>query len=88
VVDCDRLLGQEHRVPVGVAGHEAADPHALGRLCHRSLQDPAFENRPVGTAVSNRRQVIEVPDVVEACFVSDAPDGTKRLDRSVLPRQL
>jgi hypothetical protein len=66
VVDRDRKLGQHDRVAVGVAGDHAADAHALGRLGHGCLQGPALVDRPVGAGGPDRRQVVEVPEVVEA----------------------
>ena len=85
VVDRDCLLGQQHGVPVRVPGHQAADAHPFGRLRHSGLQGPALEDGPVGTAVADRCKVVEVPYVVEACFVGDPPDRAKGFDGGVLP---
>src|SRR5207245_1568138 len=79
---------QQRRVAIGVGGDEASDAHSLGGLGHRRLQRPALVDRAVSGGAANRRQVVEVPQVVEAGLVGDAPDRAQRLDRDVLPRCL
>src|SRR5438876_1565899 len=86
VVDGDRDLGEHDRMAVRVAGDKAADADALGRLGHRGLQGPTFVDRPVGARRSDGSQVVEVPDVVEAAFVGDAPDRAQLLDGDALAR--
>src|SRR2546426_7160675 len=88
MVDRNRGLGQQRRVAIGVGGDEASDAHSLGGLGHRRLQRPALVDRAVSGGAANRRQVVEVPQVVEAGLVGDAPDRAQRLDRDVLPRCL
>src|SRR3989442_12692668 len=88
MVDRNRGLGQQRRVAIGVGGDEASDAPSLGGLGHRRLQRPALVDRAVSGGAANPRQVVEVPQVVEAGLVGDAPDRAQRLDRDVLPRCL
>ena len=83
----DRHLGEHRRVPVGVAGDHAADPHAARRLGHRPEQRPALEHVEHGVA-HDRREVVEVPEVVEAGLVGDLPDRAELGDVGVLLREL
>ena len=69
---------------VGVTGDQAADVDAFGRLGHRGLKGPPFPNRTVRAGGSDRGEVIEVPEVVEAGLVGDLPDRAQLLDRDPL----
>ena len=84
VVDGDRELGQDDGVAVGVAGDQAADAHALGRLGHRRLQRPALVDGPVGAGGPDRGEVVEVPQVVETALVGDPPHRAELIDGDVL----
>src|SRR5581483_5182159 len=88
VVDRHRLLGEQRRVAVRVAGDQASDAHAPGRLGHRRLERPALEDRAVRAAGADRCEVVEVPHVVEAALVRNSPYGAQRLDGRVLAGQL
>ena len=84
MIDRHRQLGEHDRVAVRVAGDQAADADALGRLGHRGLQGPTFVDGTVGTCRPDRSQVIEVPEVIEAAFVGNLPGGAELLDGDVL----
>src|SRR6266446_10684302 len=88
MVDGDRHLGQDDRMPIGVAGDQAPEAHALGRLGHRRLQGPALVDDAPRTSVTDRGQVVEIPHVIETALVGDVPDGAQRLDGRVLAREL
>ncbi len=80
----DRGLGQQRGVAVRVAGDKAPDPHAPRGFRHRRLQRPTFVDRTVGATLADRRQMVEVPHVIEAGLVSDVPDRAQLLDGAVL----
>src|SRR5207237_2368200 len=88
MVGRNRGLGQQRRVAIGVGGDKASDAHSFCGLGHRRLQRPALVDRAVSGGAANRCQVVEVPQVVEAGLVGDAPDRAHRLDRDVLARCL
>src|SRR5579859_650461 len=88
VIDGDRLLGQQGGVSIRVAGDQAADADALGRFGHRGLERPALVDRPVGAALPDGGEMVEVPNMVEARLVRYAPDGPQGLDGRVLSREL
>ena len=85
VVDRHRQLGQQGWIPVRVASNHGAETHPAGCLRDRRLQRPTLVDRAVGADGADRGQVVEDPDVVEACLVGDLPDIAERLDRGVLP---
>ena len=87
VIDSDGDLRHEARVPVEVAGHVQTHPCAFGDRCHRAEHRPAIEDER-GRIRSERDEVIERPDVVEACPVGDAPDIDLHVDRMDLLRKL
>src|SRR5450759_1349481 len=84
VIDGDGLLGQQGRVAVRVSRHEAADAHPLRRLGHRRLEGPAFVDGAVGPPAADRREVVEVPHVIEARLVRYPPHGAQVFDGRVL----
>ena len=88
VVDRDGELGEHDGVTVRVARDQASDAHAFGRLGHRGLEGPALVDRPVGTAGTDGRQVVEVPNVVESALVGEAQDSAQVLDGDGLTRCL
>ena len=67
---------------VRVARHHAADAHAARGLGHRAEQRPALEHVDLGIA-QDRREVVEVPEVVEAGLVGQLPDGPRNSAGSV-----
>ncbi len=84
MVDGHRHLGQQHRVAICVSSHKAPDPHSFCGFGHRGLQGPALVDWPVRASATYRCEVIEIPDVVEAAFLGDAPDRAQRFDGGVL----
>src|SRR5256885_4243428 len=80
VIDRDRELREYHRVAVGVSRDQAADADSLRRFGHRGLQRPPFIDRAVGTRGTDRGEVVEVPQVVEAGIFGDAPARAELLD--------
>ena len=88
VIDSHCGLGQQGGIAVSVARHQAADSRSLRRLRHSRLQRPTFEDRPVRPSLAYRGQMVEVPHMVEALVVRQAPDTAQVLDCAVLSREL
>src|SRR5205085_8751940 len=87
VVDRACHVGEELRVPVGVAGDEHAEARPARLAGHRGEQRPAFEVRPVRLA-EQRVEVVPRPDRVDPELVRLPPGGTEFLDRAVLRAEL
>ena len=87
VVDGHRHLREHGRVPVGVAGHHAADAHALRRLRHRPQEHPALEHVE-RRIVDDRGEVVEDPEVIEVGLVGQLPDRAELRGIGVLLREL
>ena len=74
VVDGDRHLGEQRRMPINIAGHHGPKANALRGRRNGGEQRPALIDRPLGPAGTDRGKVVKVPDVVEAALVGDPPD--------------
>ena len=87
VVDGARHVGLQVRVAVGVAGDQAADLDAAGRLRHRRLHRPGLEVRAVRIAVQ-RVEVIPVEHGVRAHLLHPQPGLPHLRERALLRLQL
>ena len=87
VIDGDGHLRQNARMAIGVAGDHATDAPPARRLGHRSEERPGLED-VAGRVGADRGEMVEVPAVVEAGLVGDAPYRPQLVDGRKLRRQL
>src|SRR6266850_5158843 len=87
VVDGDRDLRHESRMPVEVARHVQPHPRALRNRGHRREHGPSVEDRRRRIG-AEREKMVEWPDVIESRIVGDPPDIDVNVDRMDLLRKL
>ncbi len=82
LVGSRRHFRQDRRMAEGIAQHQCADLHALGRFGQRREHGPAFPNAPGRLTRRAIEEVVSEPEAIEAIRFRLVRDGADRIIRT------